>query len=270
MMSWLPENIATYGKELDDLFYLIYYITGGAFVLVTVLLVAFLVVYRERPGRRAVYTHGNTTLEMVWTIVPSLILVVLTFLSIPSWSKVKSRIPESDLHVRITGKQFNWEVHVPGAGREVRHRRRPVVRQRAARADGQAGGHAPARRGTSSTASSSRSCASSRTRCPVARSSSGSRRPSPASTRSRAPSCAASATPGMKGYLFVHTPEEYEQWLQGNMAFRRPAPPRQRPSREGGRDTMSAASATARGARRPRAPRPRASSARTSSRPITR
>jgi cytochrome c oxidase subunit 2 len=51
---------------------------------------------------------------MVWTIVPSLILVVLTFLSIPSWSKVKSRIPESDLHVRITGKQFNWEVQYPG------------------------------------------------------------------------------------------------------------------------------------------------------------
>ena len=49
MMSWLPENIATYGKELDDLFYLIYYITGGAFVLVTVLLVAFLWVYRARP-----------------------------------------------------------------------------------------------------------------------------------------------------------------------------------------------------------------------------
>src|SRR5438067_2391293 len=32
----------------------------------------------------------------------------------PSWSKVKTRIPESDLHIRITGKQFNWEVTYPG------------------------------------------------------------------------------------------------------------------------------------------------------------
>ena len=39
--------------------------------------------YRDRPGRRARYTHGNTTLEIVWTIVPALILVVLTFLSRP-------------------------------------------------------------------------------------------------------------------------------------------------------------------------------------------
>jgi cytochrome c oxidase subunit 2 len=113
-MSFLPENIATYGKEIDNLFYLIYYITGAAFVLVSTLLVSFLVMYRARPGRRAVYSHGNTTLEMVWTIVPALILIVITFLSIPSWSKVKSRIPESDLHIRITGKQFNWEVQYPG------------------------------------------------------------------------------------------------------------------------------------------------------------
>ncbi len=114
MMSWLPENIATYGPEIDRLFYLIYYVTGAAFLLVTVLLASFLVLYRARPGRRAVYSHGNTALEMVWTIVPALILVVLTFLAIPSWSKVKSRIPESDLHVRITAKQFNWEVTYPG------------------------------------------------------------------------------------------------------------------------------------------------------------
>lgn len=114
MMSWLPENVATYGPEIDRLFYLIYYITGAAFLLVSGLMLAFLIIYRQRPGRRARYSHGNTALEMAWTIVPALILVVLTLISIPSWSKVKSRIPETDLHVRITAKQFNWEVTYPG------------------------------------------------------------------------------------------------------------------------------------------------------------
>src|SRR5262249_35996142 len=114
MLEYLPENIATYGAEIDSLFYLIYYITGAAFLLVTICLALFLVMYRARPGHRARYSHGNTALEMTWTIVPSLILVILTFLSIPTWSKVKPRIPESDLHVRITAKQFNWEVTYPG------------------------------------------------------------------------------------------------------------------------------------------------------------
>jgi len=114
MLQWLPENISTYGAEIDSLFYLIYYICTAVFLLVTVLLVTFLVMYRARPGHRARYSHGNTALEMTWTIVPALILVIVTFLSIPTWSKVKTRIPESDLHVRITAKQFNWEVTYPG------------------------------------------------------------------------------------------------------------------------------------------------------------
>ena len=116
MMSWLPENISTYGKEIDDLFYLIYYITGAAFLLVTVLLVAFLWLYRSRPGHKAVYSHGNTTLEMVWTIVPAVILVVLTLLAIPSWSKIKSHVPShrpSDPHHRRSSSTGRWPIPGP-------------------------------------------------------------------------------------------------------------------------------------------------------------
>jgi cytochrome c oxidase subunit 2 len=115
MLSWwLPENVATYGQEIDWLFYLIYWITGITFVLVTVAFLAFLVLYRDRPGRRARYTHGSTPLEIVWTVVPSLILVVLTFLSVPAWSKIKMSMPQTDFVIQVTGKQFNWQVTYPG------------------------------------------------------------------------------------------------------------------------------------------------------------
>jgi cytochrome c oxidase subunit II len=115
MLSWwLPEDVSTYGKEIDFLFYLIYYITGATFVLVAAALIAFLVLYRHKEGRRATYTHGNTTLEIVWTVVPTLILVVLTFLSVPTWARIKMHVPESDLKIRVTAKQFNWIVTYPG------------------------------------------------------------------------------------------------------------------------------------------------------------
>ena len=101
---WLPENVSTYGRDIDWLFHLIYAITGVTFILVTVALVAFLIMYRDRPGRRARYTHGNTTLEIVWTIVPALILVVLTALSAPAWSRIKMSQPPSDLQLgRLLG-----------------------------------------------------------------------------------------------------------------------------------------------------------------------
>ena len=115
MLSWwLPENVSTYGGEIDWLFYLIYWITGITFILVTVAFLAFIVMYRDRPGRRARFTHGNTPLEIVWTVVPSLILVVLTFLSVPAWSKIKMSVPQTDFVLQVTGKQFNWQVTYPG------------------------------------------------------------------------------------------------------------------------------------------------------------
>ena len=112
---WLPENVSTYGRDIDWLFHLIYYITGATAILVFVTMLAFLVMYKDRPGRRARYTHGNATLEIVWTVVPALILVILTFLSVPAWSKIKMAAPPpSDFVLQVTAKQFNWQVTYPG------------------------------------------------------------------------------------------------------------------------------------------------------------
>ncbi len=114
MLRWLPENVSTYGAEIDSMFYLIYYITGAVFVLVTVLLVAFLIMYRYQEGRRATYSHGNTALEITWTVVPTIILILLAFMSKEKWERIKAQVPPSDVEVRIVAKQFNWRVFYPG------------------------------------------------------------------------------------------------------------------------------------------------------------
>lgn len=114
MLQWLPENVSTYGHEIDSLFYLIYYITAVAFILVTVLMIIFLIKYREQPGRRAVYSHGNTTLEIIWTVIPAVILIVLSFMSVDIWAKIKRNAPASDFELKVVAKQFNWDVSYPG------------------------------------------------------------------------------------------------------------------------------------------------------------
>ena len=110
MMRWLPEDVSTFGGEIDHLFYIIYYITGAAFILVTVLMVLFLIMYRQREGRRATYTHGNTALEITWTVIPAIVFISLSFMSVSSWGKIKSHAPPSDFELQVTAKQFNWEI----------------------------------------------------------------------------------------------------------------------------------------------------------------
>ena len=114
MLSWLPETVSTYGPDIDRLFYVIYYVTGATFFIVQFTLLAFLILYRHRDDRRATYTHGNTSLEIAWTIAPAVLLVILAFVSRNLWAAIKQRVPPSDMQVQVTAKQFNWEIAYPG------------------------------------------------------------------------------------------------------------------------------------------------------------
>jgi cytochrome c oxidase subunit 2 len=114
MMGWLPETVSTYGPEIDRLFYLIYYVTGAVFLGVQITMLVFLWKYRHRPGRKATYTHGNTTLEIIWTVIPAIILVIQAFMSRSVWAEIKGRMPPTDMLIQVTAKQFNWEVAYPG------------------------------------------------------------------------------------------------------------------------------------------------------------
>jgi cytochrome c oxidase subunit II len=115
MLAWLPEVASTYGPQIDRIFYIILGITGTGMVLTEACLFWFAWRYRSREGRRAYYTHGHNTLELVWTLVPAAILVMLTFASKPVWDLVRHTYPPSDVNLIVTASQFNWEVRYPGA-----------------------------------------------------------------------------------------------------------------------------------------------------------
>lgn len=115
MLGWLPEDVSPYGAEIDSLFYFIYYLTAAAFIVVTALMLIFLFVYRDRgDDRRAAYTHGNTALEIIWTIIPAMVFIGLGLASTSLWEDIKLVPPDTNTVVKVTGKQFNWEILYPG------------------------------------------------------------------------------------------------------------------------------------------------------------
>lgn len=114
MLGWLPEDVSPYGADIDALFYFIYYLTAAAFIIVTALMLIFLYVYRDQGGRRAAYTHGNTAMEIIWTVIPAIVFISLGLVSRSLWEEIKLVPPETDTVVKVTGKQFNWEILYPG------------------------------------------------------------------------------------------------------------------------------------------------------------
>jgi cytochrome c oxidase subunit 2 len=110
----LPEQASTYAHEIDGIFHLIMWITGIVFVIVEALFVYFLWKYRHREGRQAHYTHGNNRLEVIWTIIPALICVMLALISRRIWSEIKERMPTDAMQIQVTGEQFAWNIRYPG------------------------------------------------------------------------------------------------------------------------------------------------------------
>jgi cytochrome c oxidase subunit 2 len=111
----LPEQASTYAHEIDGIFHLIMWITGVIFVIVEALLLFFLWKYRHREGRQAHYTHGNNRLEVIWTIVPALICVMLALVSRRIWTDIKERMPKDAFEIHVLAEQFAWNIRYAGA-----------------------------------------------------------------------------------------------------------------------------------------------------------
>ena len=112
----LPESASTYAPKVDQLFWVILAITGFFFMVVQGCLLLFVLKYRERPGRKASYIHGNGLVEVVWTVIPALILLALTIASQKVWAEIRypKQAPAASLQVEILAEQFAWNIRYPG------------------------------------------------------------------------------------------------------------------------------------------------------------
>ncbi|MCR8849285.1 cytochrome c oxidase subunit II [Rossellomorea sp. SC111] len=77
--------------------------------------------YRETPERRHVnpsYVKGNRKLEVTWTVIPILLLVILAVPTLKgTFSLAESdETSENPLTIEVTGHQYWWEVHYPDQG----------------------------------------------------------------------------------------------------------------------------------------------------------
>lgn len=111
---FLPEASSIHGKEIDELFNITLFFTGIVFVATQVLLFWFVWRYRERKGRQAYYIADDNKLELIWTIIPAIVLTFLVVKGMSSWYSIMEPAPEDRIEIEATGKQFDWIIRYPG------------------------------------------------------------------------------------------------------------------------------------------------------------
>lgn len=110
-----PES--DFASDLAGLFIFITIIAAVVFAIVAAAMVYVLIRYRRRRGDSIPrQVHGNTKLEIAWTIVPALILIVVIVPTIELNFKYQAAPPEDSLVINVTANQWWWEFEYPEFG----------------------------------------------------------------------------------------------------------------------------------------------------------
>jgi cytochrome c oxidase subunit 2 len=121
------------GRAISQIYWVVFAICALVFLLVEVSLVLFVIRFRRRAGTPAEaegpQIHGNTRLEVIWTIIPALVLVgiaLFTFARIPA-VQANTNATEA-LRVRVEAHQFYWQYVYPNGAISLDELRLPVGR----------------------------------------------------------------------------------------------------------------------------------------------
>src|ERR671931_295085 len=113
---WLPVGASAAAAGIDHQFALTYVLMGIVFVLAQCSLGLFVWQYRDRGSAAPVsYSHGNTTMEVVWTILTAVLFVGLNLMGSRIWAAERFEpASASAVPVEVTGMQFAWYFRYPG------------------------------------------------------------------------------------------------------------------------------------------------------------
>ena len=114
---WLPVGAAAAAPGIDHHFTVSFILMGTVFVAAQLALGYLAWLYRDKGSSSAKvpYSHGNTTLEIVWTVLTTVLFVGMNLASSSIWAAERFRAAEANaVHVEVTGMQFAWYFRYPG------------------------------------------------------------------------------------------------------------------------------------------------------------
>ena len=112
-MPWPVDPQGPLARSIADLYWLMF----GAAIVVLAIVVGALVVagirFRERPGHQARQYHGNNLLELIWTVVPTLMVISFSVLSFQRLTLVNDVDSGAAMTIKAEGKQWVWSFQYP-------------------------------------------------------------------------------------------------------------------------------------------------------------
>lgn len=107
-MNWVPEVASNLAGKVDAVIWFITVISLVFFILISIFLVYFAIRYRRRQeNEETPYITGSHVLETIWTIIPSILLIVIFVYGFVVYKDMRTP-PEDSLEITVVGRQWLW------------------------------------------------------------------------------------------------------------------------------------------------------------------
>ena len=113
----LPPLASAQGVTIDWLFGIHLKLIAFLFALVIVFMLFSIIVFRSKPGDLSAgkHIHGNTRLEITWTVIPLIIVAVMGYIGVVTLRDVTASAPD-EMVVEVTSAQWSWRFDYPEQG----------------------------------------------------------------------------------------------------------------------------------------------------------
>lgn len=104
---------------INDMFWTTMIVIGIVFVITHILLFWYSYKFQYKADKKAFYYPHNNKLEIIWTMIPAVVMAMLVFSGWKNWTKIMNPAPADAVVMEIYGKQFSWLVRYPGADNQL-------------------------------------------------------------------------------------------------------------------------------------------------------
>lgn len=113
----LPVAASEHGAVTDQLLNITWIIIIPVFIITHILLFYFAWKYVYDKNRKAQFFAHSTKLELLWTSIPALVLLILILYGLSIWGEVMTPLTEEDdpVEIELYARQFDWTARYPGA-----------------------------------------------------------------------------------------------------------------------------------------------------------
>ena len=126
-INWLPGTDSKEAERIDLVFWVVVAICIGVFAVVAAITIYSVAKFRVRPDDDSdgPPIHGHTGIEIVWTAVPTILVVVIAVMSAVALAE-NGKLKSNRLEVDVTAQQFAWTFKYPQYGGFESHQLRLV------------------------------------------------------------------------------------------------------------------------------------------------